>query len=175
MQGDELFLVGKIQKTFGNQGQLMVHLEPEFDGTNLVLKSVFLETEGERIPFFIESWLPKPGNKALVRFDDIPDMASAARLTGCSIYVPLSALPELPEDEFYFHEIIGFTVKDSKYGIIGKISDVLDLPQQTLLQVLYGEKEILIPLVDEIVTGMDKKKKLIFIDAPEGLISLYVD
>lgn len=174
MHQDGFFLIGKIQKTFGNQGQLLVNLAPEFSETSIVPESVFLETQGERVPFFIESWESKPGNKALVRFEDAMNMESAARLTGCKIFIPDSGMPELPEDEFYFHEIIGFQVNDRFFGIIGKLTNILEFPQQTIMQIMQGDKEILIPLVDEIVTRVDKKKQLIFIEAPEGLISLYL-
>jgi len=51
---------------------------------------------------------------------------------------------------------------------------VLDNHQQALLQVRFGEKEILIPAVDQIMKEIDRKKKIIYIEAPDGLIEIYL-
>ena len=63
---------------------------------------------------------------------------------------------------------------DNQHGNIGKVEYVLDLPQQSLMQIVFGEKEILIPIVDEIVLKVDRRKKEIHILAPEGLIEIYL-
>jgi 16S rRNA processing protein RimM len=50
----------------------------------------------------------------------------------------------------------------------------MDLPLQALLQIAFGEKELLVPLVDEIIVKVDRKKKELHIRAPEGLIDFYL-
>ena len=68
----------------------------------------------------------------------------------------------------------GFTVIDSIKGNIGTLVKVMDLPRQALLQIASGEKEILIPLLDEVILKVDRKKKVLHILAPEGLIEFYL-
>jgi len=52
---------------------------------------------------------------------------------------------------------------------------VLEYPNQALFQVFRDGKEILIPIQDEIITAVNREKKQILIDAPEGLIDLYLN
>ncbi len=89
------------------------------------------------------------------------------------MYLPVSILPPLKGDQFYFHEVIGFKVLDSRHGDIGILVNILPLPHQSLLQITKGKREILIPLVDEIIQQVDRNTKTIFITAPEGLIEIY--
>jgi 16S rRNA processing protein RimM len=174
MAGEDYINIGKILKTFGNHGDLIVKLE--FDNLSGLQKmeSVFLELDGERVPFFIESIEPKADHRALIRFEAVNSVEKAARLTGAELFISISRLPALPEDEFYFHEILGFKVQDEEYGPIGLLKEVLEMPHQDILRIMNKEKEILIPAVDKIIMGIDRRKRIIHIKAPEGLIALYL-
>jgi 16S rRNA processing protein RimM len=91
------------------------------------------------------------------------------------LYRPLSELPELEGDQFYFHEVIGYTVSDRSYGEVGKLIAINDSAAQELLVITHESgKEVLIPLVDELFLGVDREQKVLTIDAPEGLIALYL-
>jgi 16S rRNA processing protein RimM len=116
-----------------------------------------------------------PGKQAHVTFQDVDNLDQIEMLTGAALYLPVEALPELGENEFYYHEINGYMVVDHKYGELGTVEKVLDYPMQALLQLRRGEKEILIPVADEIITAVDKKNRSIHIKAPEGLIEMYLE
>jgi 16S rRNA processing protein RimM len=90
------------------------------------------------------------------------------------MYKPIAGLPVLKGKHFYYHEIKGFQVVDQNHGNIGVIDDILELPHQSLFQIRHGEKEILIPIVDEIIQKVDRRKKLLLIEAPAGLIEIYL-
>jgi len=174
MNKDDFYYLGKILKTHGNKGQVMVHLDVDDPEKYLDLESVYLDLHGERIPFFIAALELKHNQKALIRFQDFETIEDAESLGGLEMFLPITDLPTLKGNQFYYHEIIGFHVTDHKHGDIGVIEDVLDLPHQSLFQIRFGEKEILIPVVDEVIQKVDKKKKLLLIKAPEGLIEIYL-
>jgi 16S rRNA processing protein RimM len=98
----------------------------------------------------------------------------AAVYTGREMYLPLDSLPPLKGKKFYYHEVKGFTVIDTVHGRIGTLVKVMDLPRQSLLQIAFNDKEILVPLVDEVIVKVDRKKKELHIHAPEGLIDIYL-
>jgi 16S rRNA processing protein RimM len=173
MSGDPLFCIGKILKTTGHQGSLLIHLEAAIADDLEKLESVYLELQGERIPFFFRDIQIRSANRAAVQFEDVLSQADAEKLTGAALYIPAGALPPLPDEKFYAHEITGFTVIDQTIGSIGHVTGILETPGHDLLQVISGINEILIPVVPEIILAVDKKKKTIRIDAPEGLIQLY--
>ena len=73
------------------------------------------------------------------------------------------------------HEIIGYEVEDQNKGTIGTVVGVVDLKSNPLLIVDFNEKEILIPLVEELIVHVDRDSKRIKVNTPEGLIDLYLD
>lgn len=174
MLKDDFYYVGRILKTYGNKGQVMVHLDVDEPTEYLELESVYLDLHGERVPFFIDTIELKHNNKAVIGFQDYATIEDAECLKGMEMYLPLTSLPALDADQFYFHEIKGFKVFDEKYGDLGIVEDVLELPHQSLLQIKYAGKEVLIPIVDEIILEIDKAGKLLKIAAPEGLIDIYL-
>ncbi|MEI7490002.1 MAG: ribosome maturation factor RimM [Bacteroidota bacterium] len=174
MQRDDFYYLGKIIKTVGNKGQLMVHLDVDEPLNYEALESVYLDVYGERIPFFITAIQLKNRNSAIISFSDVITTDEAEEYIGREMFLPLDSLPELSGNQFYFHEIEGFTVIDKNYGELGILESVLDLNHQALFQVRHGEKEILIPAVDQVIRGIDREKRILSIEAPEGLIDIYL-
>ena len=56
---------------------------------------------------------------------------------------------------------------------MGLIEDVREYPQQFLASIQYQEKEVLIPLNEAFIVEIDKTKKLLILDLPDGLLELY--
>ena len=98
---------------------------------------------------------------------------STAQL-GNEIYSPLTLLPKLEGNKFYFHEVVGFSVIDEQKGDIGTLASVIDHPAQPLFQVMKNGIEILIPVIDPVIKRVDREQKTLFIEAPNGLIDLYL-
>jgi 16S rRNA processing protein RimM len=94
---------------------------------------------------------------------------------GSEIYLPLSSLPKLTGNKFYFHEIIGFTLLDSVHGDIGIVESVNDTTAQALFEVVKDDKQLLIPINDQIITQVDRENKTIHVTTPEGLVDLYME
>ena len=174
MKPDPFFYLGKILKRHGNAGYLMVTLDVDETENYRKLESVFVDLEHERIPFFIDSVELLEKNKAILKLADVNDAEHADAFAGREMYLPISMLPKLDGNKFYYHEIKGFTVIDEERGEIGIIQDVLELPHQAMFQISNGTNEILIPILDEVIQSVDRKKKTIYIKAPEGLIDIYL-
>ena len=94
---------------------------------------------------------------------------------GSGIYLPLKALPDLEEDQYYFHELVGCTVIDEKLGELGEVKVIYDLETQDLIGMAYKEREILIPIKEGIILNVDKAEKKVFCHLPEGLIDIYLE
>ena len=90
----------------------------------------------------------------------------------CKLFLPLESLPKLDSDQFYYHEIVGFTVSDSALGDIGKVVEHIAIPGNPQLVVLHKEKEVFVPISDRFYLGIDKEKRIIFVSLPEGLIEV---
>jgi 16S rRNA processing protein RimM len=170
---NDYFNLGLVTKTFGKNGEVIFFLDVDNPQDYNDLEMVFMEINQKLVPFFIENFKLR-GNYATVKLEDISSPEKAQFFVKFRLFLPVDVLPELSNEKFYFHEIIGFSVEDENHGNIGIINDVLELPEQSLLQIFYKKKEILIPIVDEIVKSVDSDNKIVYISAPEGLIELYL-
>ena len=90
------------------------------------------------------------------------------------LYLPLTMLPKLTGNKFYYHEIIGFAMIDSVHGDIGIIQSVNDTTAQALFEVEKDGAQLLIPISDDIITKVDRENKRILVTTPEGLVDLYL-
>ncbi|RYD89602.1 MAG: hypothetical protein EOP50_17300 [Sphingobacteriales bacterium] len=86
-----------------------------------------------------------------------------------------SALPELEQDQFYFHEIIGYKVHDAEAGELGTVREIFAMPTQDLIAMDYNGTEVLIPIMDDIVEKADKETKTLYVNLPEGLLEVYTN
>ena len=175
MDKKDFFYLGTFSKTYGLKGELFIALDVDSPDKYKKLESIFVEINEQLVPFFIEEILIKTHqNIAIVKISDVLTVDKAKSLVNCSIFLPLSMLPELKGNKFYFHEIIGFDVEDVEYGYVGKVDMVIDSLQHPILQIKHEYKEVLIPLIDDFIIKVDRKNKKLEIKAPEGLIELYL-
>ena len=174
MDYNDLFCLGRIIRTFGSKGEVVFYLDVDDPQNYLEMESVFIKLNENLVPFTIDSIQLRPKKQAVVRFHDVNETDDAELFVGSLLFLPLSNLPPLTGNKFYYHEITGFAVIDKEKGPIGFIEDVLDLQHQAIMQIRHGDKEILVPISDDIIQQVDRKNKQIEIIAPEGLIDIYL-
>jgi len=109
-----------------------------------------------------------------VKFEDISTESDAEAILKSDVYLPLDLLPKLSGNKFYYHEIIGFLLKDIKFGEVGTVVGINDSSAQPLFVIKNGDKEILIPMIDDFIKKVDRKNKTITVKTPEGLIEMYL-
>ena len=174
MRKEDCFYLGKIAKKFSFKGEVLAYLDTDEPELYQNLESVFVELNKTLVPFFIESSSLHKEKFLRVRFEDIQTEEDADEIMGSEIYLPLSMLPQLEGTQFYFHEVIGFDVLDTKHGNIGKISAINDSGAQPLFEINKIGIELLIPLIDDFIIDLDRKNKTITLETPEGLVALYL-
>ena len=176
MEKDACYYLGKITRTNGTKGGLSIFLDVDDPLEYSNLDAVFIEIKGQLIPYFVaEISIHNSKNTAVVYFEDLTDVEQASKLSNCDLYLPLSSLPVLEGNKFYFHEVIDFLLIDEVFGKIGKVKQVLEYPNQALFQCFYEEKEVLIPIKDLFIKHVDKENKTITLNLPEGLVQIYLE
>ena len=173
MTKEECFNLGYISRRVGNKGDLAFIIDADSPSRYQKLESVFIEINNSLIPFFIKK-ITISGTFATVTLDGIDTLERADELVKSSLYLPLSALPPLKGKKFYYHEIPGYIATDKTFGELGPVKSILDFPHQAVFQIIHGEDEILIPVKDEFIVNIDRNNKTILLDAPEGLIDIYI-
>ncbi|MDX1603407.1 MAG: ribosome maturation factor RimM [Salinimicrobium sediminis] len=174
MTKEECFYLGRIVSKFSFKGEVLIKLDTDEPESYLEMESVFVEYDNNLVPFFIERSSLQKSNLLRVKFEEVDSEEDAEDLMKCDLYLPLNLLPELSEDQFYFHEIIGFKVEDELYGTVGTLTGVNDTTTQALFEIEKDGKQVLIPMNDQFLLKVDKKNKTIHVKTPEGLIDLYL-
>lgn len=170
---EEGIILGKIIKVQGKAGEMICHFSIDKPEWFSDIKFIFIDIDQRLIPYHIES-LELSDNYARISLEDVHNPELAQKLVSRDIYLPKKDFPELTEREFYNNEIIGFTIIDKEKGEIGRVKDVLERPEQSLLQIIHQNTEILIPLAEDLIIKVNKKQKQLIIDIPEGLLDLYL-
>jgi 16S rRNA processing protein RimM len=174
MRKDDCFLLGYVIKPHGLKGEVSVLLDVDFPEDYKEMESVFLDIDQKLVPFFISA-ISINRDKAVIKFEDITTPEQAMSLKGRELYLPESTLPEMEADQFYFHEVIGYSVTDQTSGRLGVITNVYESGKQDLLAVDHQGIEILIPLIDEIVLEVNRENKEVLVNLPEGLLDIYLN
>ncbi len=172
MTKQDCFYLGRVAKPFSYKGELVLFFDVDEPLEYLELKFVYIEINKRLVKYDIESLRPH-SNKMVARFQDVTVEESNA-LVGKDLYLPLDMLPKLEGNKFYFHEVIGFKVEDEEKGAIGVINEIFDNMTQPIMSINYNGKEILIPIIDEVIKKVDRENKTIYIKAPQGLIDIYL-
>ncbi len=106
----------------------------------------------------------------LLQFAGVDSLDRAEALRGSSLLVGETDLPQLHAGEFYHYQVIGLPVRTLTQESIGTIAEVLTTPGHDVFVVRNGEKEYLIPVVEEVIQTIAIEDRLVIIDPPEGLL-----
>ena len=175
MRKDECFYLGKIAKKFSFKGEVLCYLDTDEPEMYQNLESVFVQMNRNLVPFFIEQSSLHKDKFLRVKFEEVDSEAEAENLLGSELYLPLTLLPQLEGNQFYYHEIIGFKVVDQRLGDIGTIHSIIENTAQPLFELFKGEKQILIPMIDDFIVEVNRSKKEITMNTPVGLVDLYLE
>ncbi|SNQ42682.1 ribosome maturation factor RimM [Cellulophaga lytica] len=174
MQKEDCFYLGKIVSKYSFKGEVLIKVDADEPDLYENMESVFISLGNNLVPFFIDKCRLHKSSLLRIRFEEVLNESDADRIMGSKLYLPLAMLPKLTGNKFYFHEVIGFTLQDDVHGDIGEITSVNDTTSQALFEVEKGDKQLLIPINDEIINKVDRENKTIFVTTPEGLVDLYL-
>lgn len=173
MRKEDCFYLGKIVKKYSFKGELLIKLDTDQPELFENMESVFVELRKKLVPFFIENSYLHKSELLRVKFEDVDTEEEAESLLNAELYLPIEFLPELTGNQFYYHEIIGFTAKDKSFGEIGKITGVNDSTAQALFEIDFNGQQVLVPIIDQFLEEVDRENKIIHLNLPEGFMSLY--
>ncbi|WP_445725669.1 ribosome maturation factor RimM [Flavobacterium sp.] len=175
MRKEDCFYLGKIVRKHSFKGEVVAKLDTDEPELYENLESVFVALSNNLVPFFIEESILQKGNQLRIQFEDITTEEEADAILGAGLYLPLEFLPKLTGNKFYFHEIIGFDIEDIHYGYLGVITGVNDTSAQPLFEIDSNGTDVFIPMIDNFIKKVDRDNKKIIVEAPEGLIDLYLN
>ena len=169
------FRLGKILKIAGSKGEVLAFLDVDNPLQYRNLEMVFLAIDNHLIPFFIDSIQFKANNQVVIKFQDIDTIEETNIIIGSELHLPTRRSAKPAGEKFILRQVIGFEVFDKEKGYVGTVKNIMEHSHQSIFEIDLNGKEILVPAADELIRKIDSKNKRIYIEAPEGLIDMYLE
>lgn len=170
---EDLILVAHIVKARGLRGEVVADLLTDFPDRFARLDSLIGigPDKLHRSLQIEEHWFH--GERLVFKFAGFDTVDEAKQLVGYDLAVPSAERVDLPDDTFYQWELVGCRVETIDGSTLGEVKDIMRTGGVEILTVVdENGRERLIPMASEIVVEIDKGRKLIRVDPPEGLLEL---
>lgn len=161
--------IGRVTRLHGVRGKIKVDYFGEPAGPVPLYREVWIEDKTGRLkPYEILEVTPQPP-RLILQLRGIQTADEALPLVGKEVCVPKESLPDLPEGEFYWVEIIGMEVETERGTHLGRIQGILPTGTHDVYVVQGKRREILLPAVEKVVLGIDRETRIVRVAWMEGL------
>lgn len=163
----EQFLeVGKITSIHGVMGE--VRVQPWADSPQFLCQFKTLYVDNSHFPIEVERARVHK-NMVIMKFKAFNDAPGALTMRNAVLYIDRNDV-KLPAGSFFLVDILGLEVRDAAdQRVLGKVADVLTMPANNVYVVQGGERELLIPAVDQFVAKIDMDEGYMLVNMLEGL------
>lgn len=168
---EEVYKIGVFNKPHGVKGELSFTFTDDiFDRVDCDYLICMLD--GILVPFFMEEYRFRTDTTALVKLERVDTAEQARKFTNVEVYFPTKyAKGDDSDDIPTWDYFVGFKVKDVNYGVLGEIVAVDSSTMNVLFAIEREDgEEILLPAHEEFMIKIEKKKRLVTVNVPEGLL-----
>jgi 16S rRNA processing protein RimM len=170
--GSKPVLLGKIIAPHGLRGQLRVVPFSGETTTIVLLRTVLLKGPGSGMETFEVAHAVAHGKKVLITLKEFDDINQVLHLVGREVYALREQLPELPQDEYYWCDLLGLRVVTVDGEALGTLSEIIATGSNDVYVVREGKREYLIPALEDVVINIDLDAGVMTVSPSEGLLDL---
>src|SRR6185503_19335398 len=164
--------IGKLVAVFGLQGEMVLQHRLGKKTALKGLKTIFIEEKkGEMLPWFVESVRGKGDEDVYIKLEGIDTKEAARRLAQKEVWVPETEVAQFAGKSAPI-SLVGYHLWQGEEDL-GEILEVIEQPHQVLCRIDLAGKEALIPIHEGSLLKLDKKKKQVHVELPEGLLDIY--
>lgn len=158
-QGEPVFVaLGFLRRTHGIHGELIMDILTDFPERLRPNRPVFL---GEDHATHRLGTVRQANKVMLVSIKGYTNPEEAARFRNTYVYVRSDNLPRLPEDAYYYHELIGISIVDEKGQVLGELESIIETGANDVYVVRQIDGgELLLPAIAEVVITVDLEHSL---------------
>lgn len=168
----QYFKIGKFVATFGVEGKLVLKHSLGKKSSLKGLEAIFMEERKDSfLPYFIENTTIKNEAEIYIKLEGANTKEAAHKLTQKEVW--------MTEEDFKKYaaksspiSLLGFHIINEGEDL-GEVLEVIEQPMQVLCRIMINDNEALIPLHDATLQKIDKKKKQVHVELPDGLLDLY--
>lgn len=161
--------VGKIVNTHGVKGEVKILTASDFASERFKPgKVLMIPFKEEKVTLTIKSYRTHK-NFHMVSFEGLNNINDVEKYKGLDVFQDIENEDiVLDEHEYFYSDIIGCTVYDGAHEI-GSVKEIFETGANDVW-VVQGEKEYLIPYIEDVVKSIDIDHKKIIIEPIEGLL-----
>jgi 16S rRNA processing protein RimM len=165
---DARFLaIGGVIGVHGLAGELVVEILTDFPDRYNTLRSVLI---GDGLATYeVESVRPHRAT-VLLKLRGIDDATAAGQFRGELLRVPLSEAVPLPNDHYYWHQIVGLEVRSTDGQLLGHVDEIIRTGANDVYVVHGPRGEVLIPAIEDVVRDIDLASGRIVVELIPGLL-----
>ncbi len=165
----DLLEVGKIVNTHGLKGEVKVVPWTDTPDVFENLEYVLIKSRTGDAKLNI-SGIKYQKNNIIVKFKELQRIEDAEPLKNSVLLAPREMLGELPEGVYYITDLLGLPVYDEEGTLLGKVTDVFHTGANDVYAVSReGKKDLLLPVIDDVILKVDLAAKRITARLMEGL------
>ncbi|MCL4562888.1 MAG: ribosome maturation factor RimM [Chloroflexi bacterium] len=164
--GEPVYLIaGRLRRPHGISGEILMEVLTDFPDRMHTGRLIY--TGPEYTPLRI-THLRTQNRFLLLRLEGITTPEQARGLSNQYVYVRTDLLPDLPEGEYYHHQLIGLAVEDQDGNPLGSLVEIITTSANDVYVVKSPEgKELLIPAIASAVLEVDLTRGSMRVHPPE--------
>jgi 16S rRNA processing protein RimM len=160
-------VVGRVLGPVGLGGELRAQILTDFPERFQGLRTLYV---GDRLrPYRVKGARVEPGT-VLLRLEGVDDAVAAQALANQDLQIPIAEAVPLPRDQYFWHEIIGLEVVADDGARLGRVADILRTGSNDVLVVRDGSREILLPVIEEVVRAFEPEAGRVLVHLIPGLV-----
>ena len=163
-----MIVLGRIVAPYGVQGWLHLHAFGDDPLAWRQMKQLWCSADENAEPAQWQSidlaQIKQHGDGVVIKFAGISDRDSAERFAPCFIGAPRGALPENPTGEYYWSDLIGLKVVNTRGVELGTLVSLLESGANEVLVVEGPDRQRLLPFVEQIIRSIDLSAKLVLVE-----------
>lgn len=157
--------VGKVTNVHGLMGE--VRVQPWADSPDFLCQFKTLYVDKAHWPIRVERARVHK-NMVILKLEGVTDVNGALAMRNAVLYIDRKDA-NLPQGSFFLADLMDMEVRDPQGKVLGKIADVLTLPANNVYVVRGGEREIMIPAVDQFVKEVNVDEGYMTVTLIEGM------
>lgn len=170
----EYIHIGKIVATYGIGGEVIVEHVLNKKTDLKKTEALFIEeVKGSYIPYFVEKSKARTNEELICKLENINSKEAAHRFIRKNVWVAQNDFATLAGAQSSI-ALLGYMVFDDGQPL-SVVEEVIEQPHQILLKIIIEDKEVLIPIHEDTLDKIDRKKQAIYVTLPDGLLDIYLN
>ncbi|MHB0870055.1 MAG: ribosome maturation factor RimM [Chloroflexota bacterium] len=145
-------VIARVVSPQGNKGEVKAEVITDFPERFASTSAVYLGPDHQRIEVEGHHFLK---DALVLKLKGIDSIEQAERLRGKLVEVPEEEAVKLPEDHYFWHQILGLRVVTLDGELLGKVDDILETGSNDVYLVHGPRGELLIPAIKQVVKSVD--------------------